>query len=150
MIWAILALIGVPLWLCGTAILVLVLRNRSLRKRPGSVPARVRVEGKGRWRPGHGLWVHDVFAFRASPAAWKENLVQVGSVSAHPASGEEKKGLHRLSDDVVVATFDLVPKGSLELAARAEHAPLLLGPFAKVAAVAEPGPVAGSQVAATT
>jgi len=94
--------------------------------------------------------VHDVFAFRASPAAWKENLVQVGSVSAHPASGEEKKGLHRLSDDVVVATFDLVPKGSLELAARAEHAPLLLGPFAKVAAVAEPGPVAGSQVAATT
>src|SRR5438034_11603090 len=127
MIWALLALLGVPLWFCGTAILVLVLRNRQLRKRPGSVPVRVRASGKGRWQPGHGIWVHDVFAFRGSPAAWREGLVQVGSVSAHPASGGEKKGLHRLGDDVVVATFELVPKGSLELAARADHASLLLG-----------------------
>jgi hypothetical protein len=150
MIWAILALLGVPLWLCGIGILVLVFRNRMLRKRPGSLPVRVRAEGKGHWHPGHGIWVHDVFAFRGSPAAWKESLDQVGSVSTHPASGEEKKGLHRLGEDVVVATFELVPKGSLELAARAEHAALLLGPFAKVAAVSESGTVAGSQVAATT
>ena len=150
MIWAILALLGVPLWLCAIAILVLILRNRELRKREGSLPARVRRAGKGRWHPGHGLWVHDVFAFRGSPAAWKEGLVQVGSVSAHTASADEKKGLHRLGDDVVVATFELVPKGSLEVAARAEHAALLLGPFAKVTAVSEPGAVVGSRVAART
>jgi hypothetical protein len=150
MIWAILALLGVPLWFCALGISVLVFRNRTLRKRPGSLPVRVRAEGKGRWHPGHGIWVHDVFAFRGSPAAWKESLDQVLSVSAHPASGEEKEGLHRLGDEVVIATFELVPKGSLELAARAEHASLLLGPFAKVAAVSEPGAVAGSQVAATT
>jgi hypothetical protein len=149
-IWAILALIGVPLWLCALAILVLVLRNRKLRKRPGSVPVRVRVGGKGHWHPGHGLWVHDVFAFRGSPAAWKESLVQVGSVSAHPASQEQKKGLHRLGGEVGAATFELVPKGSLELAARAEHASLLLGPFGKVAAVSQRGAVAGSQVTART
>jgi hypothetical protein len=149
MIWAILALIGVPLWLCATAILVLVLRNRKLRNRPGSVPARVRVAGKGRWHPGHGLWVHDVFAFRGSPAAWKESLVQVGNVAAQTASEEQRKGLHRLGDEVVVATFALIPKGSLELAARAEHASLLLGPFAKVA-VSEPTAVARSRVAART
>jgi hypothetical protein len=143
MIWAILALLGVPLWFCAMAILVLVLRNRQLRKRPGSIPARIRLAGKGRWHPGHGLWVHDVFAFRGSPAAWKESLVQVGSLSAHPASKEEKKGVHRLGDDVMVATFELVPKGSLELAARSEHASLLLGPFARVAAASEPGAAAG-------
>lgn len=150
MIWAILALIGVPLWLCATAILVLVLRNRRLRKRPGSVPVRTRLAGKGHWHPGHGLWVHDVFAFRGSPAAWKESLVQVRGVSARPASEEDKKGLHRLGDEVVVATFELVPEGSLQLAARAEHASLLLGPFGKVSAVPEPGPVAGSKIAART
>jgi hypothetical protein len=144
MIWAILALIGVPLWLCATAILVLVLRNRQLRKRPGSIPARIRVAGKGRWHPGHGLWVHDVFAFRGSPAAWKESLVQVGSLSVHPASSEEKEGLHRLGDDVVVASFQLVPNGSLELAARAEDASLLLGPFAKVTAVSDPAAAAAT------
>ena len=129
MIWALLALVGVPLWLCGTAILVLVLRNRQLRKRPGSVPVRVRASGKGRWRPGHGIWVHDVFAFRGSPAAWKESLEQVRGAALEPADDEQRKGLHRLGDDIVVASFALVPTGSLELAARAEHSSLLLGPF---------------------
>ena len=150
MIWAILALLGVPIWLCAIAISVLVFRNRQLRKRAGSMPVRTRVDGKGRWHPGHGFWVHDVFAFRGSPAAWKEGLVQVASVSVKTAGDEEKKGLHRLGEDVVIANFELVPKGSLELAARAEHVSLLLGPFATVAAIPESGTVATSQVAAAT
>ena len=145
MIWAILALLGVPLWLCAVAISVLVLRNRKLRTRPGSIPARVRVAGKGRWHPGHGFWVHDVFAFRGSPAAWKEDLAQVGSVAARPATAELKKGLHRLGDDPVVATFELIPNGSLEVAAHAEHASLLLGPFGRVAAVPEQEGVAAAE-----
>ena len=151
MIWAILALLGVPLWLCAIAISVLVFRNRQLRKRAGSVPVRTRVEGNGRWHPGHGLWVHDVFAFRGSPAAWKEGLVQVASVSVKTAGDEEKKGLHRLGEDVVIATFELVPKGSLELAARAEHVSLLLGPFATMAAIPDlKDTVASPEVAAAT
>jgi hypothetical protein len=140
-IWAILALVGVPLWLCALAIATIVLRNRNVRTRPGSVPARMREPGKGRWHPGHGVWVHDVFAFRGSPAAWKESLVQVESVSIQPATEAQKKGLHRLGDDIVVANFGLVPQGTLELAARAEHASLLSGPFASV--------VRSSQVAST-
>jgi hypothetical protein len=149
MIWAILAFLGVPLWLCAAGISVLVFRNRKLRRRAGSVPARIRVGGKGRWHPGHGLWVHDVFAFRAGPAAWKQSLVQVASVSVKTAGDEEKKGLHRLGEDVVIATLELVPKGSLEHAARAEHVSLLLGPFAKVAPVSESA-TAASQLATAT
>jgi hypothetical protein len=145
MIWAILALVGVPLWLCAVAISVLVLRNRKLRKRPGSIPVRIRVAGKGRWHPGHGFWVHDVFAFRGSPAAWKESLVQVGRVAVQPASKEQQKGLHRLGDNPVVANFELVPKGALQLAAHAEDASLLFGPFGGVAAVAEQERVAAAE-----
>jgi len=130
MIWAILVLLGVPLWLCAIAILVIVLRNRSLRKRPGSIPVRMRAGGKGRWHPGHGLWVHDVFTFRGSPAAWKETLVQVASVGpVQPAAGDDKKGLHRLGSEPVVTTFHLVPAATLQLAARAENAGALPGPF---------------------
>jgi hypothetical protein len=47
--WAILAVLGVPLWLCAIGILTLVMRNRELRKRPGNVPVRVRPAGKTRW-----------------------------------------------------------------------------------------------------
>jgi hypothetical protein len=128
-IWAILALLGVPLWLCALAITAIVWRNRELRKRPGSVPVRIRADASKRWHPGHAFWVHDVLAFRGSPAAWKERLVQVGAGAVHPASAAESKGLHRLGDGPVVASLDLVPSGSLQLAAHAEHASLLLGPF---------------------
>ena len=67
MIWAILALLGVPLWLCAPGILSLVLRNRELRKRYGDIPVRVRRAGKKRWTRGHAIWVSDVFACAARP-----------------------------------------------------------------------------------
>jgi hypothetical protein len=38
MIWAILVLLGVPLWLCALGILVILMRNRKLRKRHGNIP----------------------------------------------------------------------------------------------------------------
>jgi hypothetical protein len=77
MIWAILAFLGVPLWLCAAGILVVVLNNRRLRKRHGDIPVRVMRPGKQRWTRGHALWVSDVFAWRGSPAAWNEDLEQI-------------------------------------------------------------------------
>ena len=41
-IWAALIALGVPLWLIAVALLMLVFRNRSLRKRPGNVPCKFR------------------------------------------------------------------------------------------------------------
>ena len=125
----ILIAIGVPLWFGALSVLILVLRNRNIRRRPGNVPVRVRKPGKKRWVPGHGLWVHDVFAFRGSPAAWKEGLVWVTDASARPASPEERKKLHRLGDAPLVATFTGKDGAGLELAARSEHRETLLGPF---------------------
>jgi hypothetical protein len=133
MIWVILAAVGVPLWLCALAILTLVLRNRALRTRSGDVPVRVRRDGTGRWMPGHGLWVSDVFAYRGSPAAWKEGLYRVSAVSARPADAQERKHLHRIGDEPVIATFsieDADVTSSLEVAARASDARALLGPYA--------------------
>ena len=130
MIWVILAVIGVPLWLCALAIGTLVLRNRSIRNRPGNVPCRIRKPGGKRWLPGHGVWVHDVFAFRGSPAAWKEALLWAIDVSVRPASPEERKKLYRLGAEPVVATLTLASRGSIEIAARADDEPKLRGPSA--------------------
>jgi hypothetical protein len=127
-IWAILIAVGVPLWLCASAIGVLVYRNRALRKRGGNVPVRLRTgEGK-RWVRGHGIWVHDVFGFRGSPAAWSERLVWVTSTSVRTAAaGELKgaKGIHGLGDAPVVVTFEVADAEPVEVAARAEHRNLL-------------------------
>jgi hypothetical protein len=130
MIWAILAAVGVPLWLCATAILILLFRNRALRKRPGNVPARVRPHNKKRWSPGHGVWIHDVFAFRGLPAAWKEALAWSTAAEVRVADDEERKKLHRIGAEPIIVTLSLVDGGTIELAARAEHRDDLLGPFA--------------------
>jgi hypothetical protein len=130
MIWAILALLGVPLWLCAFAIGTIAFRNRNLRKRPGNVPVRVLVPGKTRWSAGHGVWVSDVFAWRGSPAAWREDVVQVSDASARVPEAEVEKRLHRIGDHPVVATFVLADGGTLEVAGGSEHRDELLGPFA--------------------
>ena len=57
MIWAILALLGVPLWLCAVGITVIVFRNRGLRKRYGDIPVRVKQPGSAldAWPRGLGI-----------------------------------------------------------------------------------------------
>jgi hypothetical protein len=130
MIWAILAAVGVPLWLCAAGILTLLLRNRALRKRPGNVPVRVHPQNKKHWSPGHGVWIHDVFAFRGLPAAWKEALAWSTEAEVRKPNAEERKKLHRIGDEPIIVTLSLAEGGTIELAARAEHKDDLLGPFA--------------------
>ena len=133
MIWAILAALGVPLWLCALGIFTLIVRNRKLRKRYGDIPVRVRRPGKDRWTRGHAIWVSDVFAWRGSPAGWQEDLLKVSGATVRAADPEERKKLHRLAEDPAIATLALEEGDTLEVAAAPEQRSALLGPFAAVA-----------------
>ena len=137
MVWALLAFLGVPLWLCAAGILVLILRSRAIAHRAGDIPVRVLSPGKTRWVRGHAIWVSDVFAFRGSPAAWSEQLAQVDAVAPKDPDEAERKKLHRLGPDLAVATLSLAGGGSLEVATDGEHAAALAGPFASPRAAAE-------------
>ena len=131
MIWAILAAIG----LCALAILALSRRNRALRTRPGNVPVRVHRPGKRRWARGHAVWVHDVFAVRGSPAAWKEELIWVSEVSLRAPLATERDGWRQLGDDPIVAALRPAEAAdpTIEVAARGEHLDLLCGGFMRLA-----------------
>ncbi|MFL6296772.1 MAG: hypothetical protein ACJ75M_13340 [Actinomycetes bacterium] len=137
MIWAILVLLGVPLWLCAIAILVLVLRNRGLRKRALDMPMRLRMDPEGRWHRGHGLWVHDVLAFRGSPAAWKEGLLWVTGVTTRELTPEEAHKFRRL-DQPVVTTFTVADGPTAAAVISRQHLELLLGPSQRPTANVEP------------
>ena len=128
MIWAILASLGVPLWLCAIGILVLVFRNRGLRKRAADIPMRLRLDAKGRWHRGHGLWVHDVLGFRGSPAAWKEALLWAAGGTSRELTAEEAHKFRRLEQPVAVA-FTAADGPAFEAVTTRQHLPLLLGPF---------------------
>ena len=129
MIWAILALLGVPLWLCAVGILVMVLRNRGLRKRYGDIPVRVLRPGKKRWTRGHALWVANVFAWRGSPAAWNEDLIHVAAATIRDAEPEELKHLRRIGDAAAVAVLRTIDGDHLRVATDSEHRSALSGPF---------------------
>jgi len=130
MVWALLAFIGVPLWLCALGVFALVYRNRALRRRHGDIPVRVLRPGKSRWTRGHAVWVSDVFAWRGGPAAWNEDLELIVSASVRAATQEEQKKLHGLGDRPVVATLTTDQGLTLQVATTAEHHSDLLGSFA--------------------
>jgi hypothetical protein len=127
MIWVVLGLLGVPLWLIAIAILTLVLRNRAIRHRPGNIPVRLRLEPTKRWKRGHAVWVHDVFAFRGSPAAWAEVLALVSAVTTRAATADEARKLRGL-DEPIIATLSAEGR-SFEVAAAGSSEGLLLAPF---------------------
>jgi hypothetical protein len=130
LIWLTLAFLGVPLWLCALAIIVLVLRNKKLRDRHGNVVVRLKKPEEDRWRRAHALWISDVFAWRGSPASWNEDMLHVSGAVLRSPEPEEQEKLHRLGDGFVIATMDLVGGGSVEVAAGADARTAVLGPFA--------------------
>jgi hypothetical protein len=138
MIWLILAVIGVPLWLCAAGVTVLVFRNRAIRHRPGNVKVRRRRPGRSRWTRGHGVWVQEVFAFRGSPAAWAESLIPVSdAVTLSPTAADRKK-LRRLDPDPSIARFTDEDGEYVDFATSSENALDLLGPLGTVAATKAP------------
>jgi hypothetical protein len=130
MIWAILLLLGVPLWLCAVGILALVYRNKSLRKRHGDIPVRVLRPGKTRWTRGHAVWVSDVFAWRGSPAAWSEDLFQVTGARVGTLKAEELKKPHRMGEHPAVVTLTPDEGDPVRVAVASEHSQAVLGPYA--------------------
>ena len=128
MIWAILVVLGVPLWLCALGILALILRNRALRKRPGNMSVRVRRPAKQRWTRANAVWVSDVFVWRASPAAWAEDVRQIRTAVRRAPTTEERKKLHRLADDPAIVTMTTRDGQAFDVAAAGDVSERLLVP----------------------
>ena len=138
MVWAILALLGVPIWLCVAGIGVFVVRSRAIHKRPGNLSVRRRLPGKTRWTRGNAVWVQDVFAFRSSPASWNESLTAVREVVTLLPDRTDCKKLRRLGSPPSVLRFAGADGAYVDYAVAPQHAFDLLGSFAADAAANEP------------
>lgn len=130
MIWAVLAALGVPLWLCGLAFLAMLFENRKVRNRYGNVAVRVRRPGKKRWKRANAIWVSDVFVWRGSPGVWNEGLVHVTGLTFRSADADERKQLRRLDAEPAIATLAVPDGEAVEVATAAEYRTALAGPFA--------------------
>jgi hypothetical protein len=89
MIWALLALVGVPLWLCALGILALVYRNRGLRKRHGDITVRVQRTCPGQTPQTHRRAGPDApepadTRQRAEDAAGRQGPVVIQKAGTYP------------------------------------------------------------------
>jgi hypothetical protein len=138
MIWAVLALIGVPLWLIALAIIILIRVRSRVRSIPGSVRCKVRSASPGLPRirarfartSNSAYWVHDVlivhtgaFLTRCVPIG----IVELGSLP-RPWEGrsrlrpfESPVAIHLQSDSGAV----------IEVVCAESDAHSLLGAFAR-------------------
>jgi hypothetical protein len=147
MIWAILAALGVPLWLIAVGIGSLIFRGHRLKQRPGNIPCRIRPAGGKRWIPGHAIWVSDVFAFDGSPAVWNESLARIIEISPLQLDQGEAKKLKRLGPGAAIVTLIADNGERLSVATKAGFSRDLAGPFLSMEAAAleaKPSSTAGA------
>lgn len=129
MILAVLLALGVPLWLIAIGIGLLLFRGRRLRARPGNIRCRLRRPGRKRWLPGHAVWVHGVFVFHGSPAAWAEEIVWVARLTRREALGAEARKLRRLGPGAQIASLEMDSGARIEVATNRADGLARFAPF---------------------
>ncbi|MFC2037569.1 hypothetical protein ACFLYD_06350 [Chloroflexota bacterium] len=136
MIWAILAVLGVPIWLVvGGLGTVLWIRSRS-KKAPGVFPAKIRLRSGSfegiseKWTPMpiSALWVHDVLLVHKGLALVRTIPLPVAEAvgTVQEANPSEIK---RLGEQPALLTFRLDNGAELELATPGDSSSVALGPF---------------------
>ena len=127
MIWALLALLGVPIWLIVGALTTASVSRRSFRRSEGAFPLRLREASDSKFRrKAYGRWVHDVLMVNKGIALVLTTPYGVRSLKRHQGVKGPIKGL---GDDTLV--FDLLTEegSSVVIAIAAEHRDLGVGPF---------------------
>jgi hypothetical protein len=100
MIWALLAALGVPLWLVAGMLLIVLWTRRRITHGPGVFKARVKTEEgslpglKEKWSAVHAVWAHDVLLlFKGLSRARVQPLPVTAIVQGPQPPASQVKGL---------------------------------------------------------
>jgi hypothetical protein len=135
MLIALLAVLGVDIFVIVAFLVVVLGRRRWLKKQPGYFLGAVRVTSgelggmPTKWKRGSARWVRDVLAWSKAPFMFRTELVPVDRISGtRDANDGEVK---RLGDHPFVATL-VAGDATMEVAASEEDHAVLTGPFVAV------------------
>ena len=131
MIWAILAILGIPIWLLLGALAGAFASRRHFQRSPGVFALRMREVSADTQKWGgkaHACWIHDVLLVNKGLALARTVPIAADSlVSApEPADASTIKGL---GDEPVAFVVDIDDGPRLEIAIAAELAPVATSPF---------------------
>jgi len=124
MLWAALAILGVPIWLILGALAIVLWNRRKIKKQPGIFAVKLRLESgsfpgfKDKAATGYCEWVHDVLLVH------KGLLMATSPVPV--AAAEEPK---RLGDKLMYLRFRLDDGSILQMSDLGENGAMAQGPF---------------------
>ena len=105
MIWALLAILGVPIWLVVGALTAAIFSRRRFKAQPGVFRLKQREPGRERWprRTAYGRVVHDVLVVNAGIALVRTAVRGVQSIEEHsrrePVAGIDQAAIFELTFD---------------------------------------------------
>jgi hypothetical protein len=123
MIWAVLALLGVPIWLIAGMLGVAFWSRRRFKRAPGVFRCKLRATSgdapgiADHWprASAYGRWVHDVLLVQKGVALVRTIPLPVTAASK-PAQPADNQRLERLGDSPRVVTLQLDNRAIVELA----------------------------------
>jgi len=126
MIWALLALLGIPIWFIAS-ILVVVFRNRKKVRSSPDVFEFVGPTDKG-WsrRPSYGRWVSDVLIVHMGIALVRTDARQIAAVDCSAQLADPPK---RINDGGVEMVLSVSGGDDIRIAVSAAGAEKAAGPF---------------------
>jgi hypothetical protein len=136
MLWALLALLGVPLWLVLGGLSVSLWHRHKFRQRPDVFTTKIRLESgsnsgfKEKWPPvsNYAHWVHDVLLVHKGLGLMPTTPVGVMGLEGSPSDADPEQ-VKRLGESPKLLRIKLDDGSILQLAVPVEHLPLALGPF---------------------
>jgi hypothetical protein len=144
MLIALLAVLGVNLWVIVALLAVVLTRKRWVSHQPGAFKGAIRViDGdvpgiKPRWKRGYGRWVRDILVWTKTPLLFRNELVPADGLASEPHDAKPGE-VRRLGKHPAVVQLVVEGGGRIEVAASANGRRRVPGPFAGGAANALAG-----------
>lgn len=136
MLWALLAILGVPLWLVVGGLSFSLWNRHKFRQQPGVFTTKIRLESgqftgfREKWPPAsnYAIWVHDVLIVHKGLGLVPTSPVGVKGLVGAPTDANPEL-VKRLGDNPKMVRIELDDDSILLLAVPEEHLALALGPF---------------------
>jgi hypothetical protein len=134
MLIALLAVLGVDLWVIVVLLSVVLARKRWVSHQPGAFKGAIRViEGdvpglRTRWKRGYGHWVRDILVWTKAPFLFRNELVPADALAGE-ARGAKPGEVRRLGKHPAVVLLVVDGGARIEVAASADRRERAPGPF---------------------
>jgi Protein of unknown function (DUF2550) len=136
MLIALLAVLGVNLWVIVALLAVVLTRKRWVSHQPGAFKGAIRViKGdvpglRPKWKRGYGRWVRDILVWTKTPLLFRNELVLADGLASEPRDAKPGE-VRRLGKHPAVVRLVVDGGARIEVAASADEQERAPGPFAE-------------------